>query len=218
MFWNLFLAHLLGDYPLQPMWLVRSKSQFWGLLLHGGIHLLTLLLLVGPFRTEVWPQILALAIFHFLVDVAKYRLTDGRPEWTTSSYFIDQAVHLVSIVVVAAWIDSIVPEAGAAFNTVLLITISGYLLVTHVWFVTEKTFTHSDTGYNREVQSTLWPRMFARGAFLTVPLMAGTFWLVIAAALQLPYFKDAYWRRALITDLVVTVAVAVIVGLAISSV
>ncbi len=53
MFWNLFLAHLLGDYPLQPMWLVRSKSQIWGLVLHGSIHLLTLLLLAGPFRGEI---------------------------------------------------------------------------------------------------------------------------------------------------------------------
>ena len=94
MFWNLFLAHLLGDYPLQPMWLVRSKSQMWGLVLHGSIHLLTLLLLVGSFRTEIWPQILTLAIFHFLVDVVKYRTTEGRPEWTVSSYFIDQAVHI----------------------------------------------------------------------------------------------------------------------------
>jgi hypothetical protein len=119
MFWNLFLAHLLGDYPLQPMWLVRSKSQIWGLALHGSIHLLTLLLLVGSFRSLIWPQILALAVFHFFVDVVKYRTTEGRPEWTVSSYFIDQAVHITSIIVVSAWINSIVPEAGAAFNTAI---------------------------------------------------------------------------------------------------
>lgn len=200
------------------MWLVRSKSKMWGLLLHGGIHFLTLLLLVGPYRSEIWPQVLTLAIFHFLVDVAKYRLTDGRPEWTTSSYFIDQGVHLISIVVVAVWIDTIVPDAAAAFNTPLLITVSGFLLVTHVWFVTEKTFSHSDRDYNQEVQQTLWPRMFARGAFLAVLLAIGSTWFVIAAALQLPYVKDTYWRRALITDAIVAVAVAALVGLAINSI
>ncbi len=218
MFWNLFLAHLLGDYPLQPMWLVRSKSQIWGLVLHGSIHLLTLLLLAGPFRGEIWPQVLTLAIFHFFVDVVKYRLTDSRPEWIASSYFVDQTVHILSIIVVTAWIDSIVPEAGAAFNTALLITVSGYILVTHVWFVTEKTISHAESEYNDEVQTTLWPRMISRATFLTVLLAVGAFGIGIAAALQLPYSRDTQWRRALITDLVVVVVGAVFISLAVGSV
>ncbi len=218
MFWNLFLAHLLGDYPLQPMWLVRSKSQMWGLVLHGSIHLLTLLLLVGSFRAEIWPQILALAIFHFFVDVVKYRTTEGRPEWTVSSYFIDQTVHILSIIVVTAWINSIVPEAGAAFNTALLIYISGYIIVTHVWFVTEKTITHAESEYNEEVQTTLWPRMISRATFLTVLLAVGAFGIGLAAAIQLPYSRDTHRRRALITDLVVVVVGAVFISLAVSSV
>ena len=218
MFWNLFLAHLLGDYPLQPMWLVRSKSQMWGLVLHASIHLLTLLLLVGSFRTEIWPQILALAIFHFFVDVVKYRTTDGHPEWTVSSYFIDQAVHITSIIVVAAWINTIVPGAGAAFNTALLIYISGYILVTHVWFVTEKTISYAELEYNEEVQATLWPRMISRATFLTVLLAVGAFGIGIAAALHLPYTRDTQWRRALITDVVVVVVGAVFISLAISSI
>ena len=218
MFWNLFLAHLLGDYPLQPMWLVRSKSQMWGLALHGSIHLMTLLLLVGSFRSEIWPQILALAIFHFFVDVVKYRTTEGRPEWTVSSYFIDQLVHILSIIVVAAWINTIVPEAGAAFNSALLIYISGYILVTHVWFVTEKTISHGATDYNDEVQLTLWPRMISRATFLTVLLAVGAFGIGIAAAVQLPYSRDTHWRRALITDLVVVVVGVLFISLAVSSI
>ncbi len=218
MFWNLILAHLLGDYPLQPMWLVRSKSHFWGLVLHGTIHLLTLLLMVGAFRSEIWPQLLALAIFHFFVDVVKYRLTDSRPEWTVSSYFIDQTVHILSIIVVTAWINTIVPEAGAAFNTALLIYVSGYIIVTHVWFVTEKTISHAETDYNDEVQLTLWPRMISRATFLTVLLAVGAFGIGIAAAVQLPYSKDTHWRRALITDLVVVVVGVVFISLAVSSI
>jgi len=200
------------------MWLVRSKSQLWGLVLHASIHLLTMLLLVGAFRSEIWPQVLALATFHFVVDVVKYRTTEDRPEWTVSSYFIDQAVHILSLIVVSAWIDTIVPEAGSAFNTALVIYISGYILVTHVWFVTEKTISHAKAGYNQEVQSTLWPRMIARATFLTVLLAVGTFGFGIAAALQLPYYRDSYWRRALITDLIIAVVIAISIGLAISSI
>ena len=79
----------------------------------------------------------------------------------------------MSILVVTAWINSIVPEAGAAFNAALLITISGYILVTHVWFVTEKTISHAESDYNQEVQLTLWPRMISRATFLTVLLAVG---------------------------------------------
>ena len=200
------------------MWLVRSKSRTWGLVLHGSIHLMTLLLLVGSFRSEIWPQILALAIFHFFVDVVKYRTTEGRPEWTVSSYFIDQTVHILSIIVVAAWINTIVPEASAAFNTALLIYISGYILVTHVWFVTEKTIIHAETDYNDEVQLTLWPRMISRATFLTVLLTIGAFGIGIAAAVQLPYSRDTHWRRALITDLVVVLVGVVFISLAVSSI
>ena len=217
MFWNLFLAHLLGDYPLQPMWLVRSKSQMWGLVLHGSIHLLTMLLLVGSARTVIWPQLLALATFHFFLDVLKYRLGGARPEWIVAPYFIDQAIHLVSIIVVAAWIDGLVPVVASPMDSTFLIYASGYLLATHVLFVTEKTISHADPGYNDEVEDTLWPRMIARAAFLTIPLALAPVGAA-AAALQLPYYKDSYWRRALITDIIVAVVIAVFIGLAVSSI
>ncbi|MFQ5922802.1 MAG: DUF3307 domain-containing protein [Anaerolineales bacterium] len=213
MFWNLFLAHLLGDYPLQPMWLVRSKSQTWGLVLHGSIHFLTMLLLVGSARSIVWPQLLVLAAFHFVVDVLKYRLSDARPEWVVGPYFVDQGIHLLSIIVVAAWIGSLYQDLGVAIDPALLIFASGYLLATHVWFVTEKTISHGTPGYLSEMEQSLWPRMIARAAYLTVlffvfVIPSSAAFLALAAALQLPYFRDTYWRRALATDVGVAVAVA----------
>lgn len=42
------LAHLLGDYVLQPDWMARMKSTRRGLLLHIGVHLATLLIVVVP--------------------------------------------------------------------------------------------------------------------------------------------------------------------------
>lgn len=218
MFWTLFFAHLLADYPLQPMWLVRSKDKIWALVLHAGIHFLTMLLLVGETRQSIWPQLLILATFHFIVDVVKYRLSDARPEWITVPYFVDQAVHIGSILVVATWIDLQVPEAALAVDPIFFIFASGYLLATHVWFVTEKTISHANAGYLDEVETTLWPRMVARAAFLTVLLLVlvnpdtgtGAF-VALAAALQLPYYKDAFWRRALTADIVVASLVTILV-------
>jgi succinate dehydrogenase hydrophobic anchor subunit len=101
-----------------------------------------------------------------------------------------------------------------------LIYISGYILVTHVWFVTEKTISHAESEYNDEVQTTLWPRMISRGAFLTLLLAVATFGagIAIAATLQLPYSRGTQWRRALFTDLLVAAVGTVFISLAVSSV
>lgn len=218
MFWALFLSHLLGDYPLQPMWLVRSKSKIWGLALHAGIHFLTLLLLVGAARSSVWPQITALAAFHFLVDVGKYRLVLARPRWVVVPYFVDQAIHIVSIVLTAAWIEQVAPDAVGLLDMPAAVALSGMLIATHVWFVTEKTVAHSDPGYHQEVMSSVWPRMLVRGVLLTgfLTLATGTAIFGPLAALQLPYRKDTNWRRALVTDVLVAALVAAFVRLALS--
>ncbi|HEY4666744.1 MAG TPA: DUF3307 domain-containing protein [Anaerolineales bacterium] len=218
MFWQLLLAHFLADFPLQPMWLVRSKRFFWGLAVHGTVHFLTLLLVVGSARRVIWPQLLGLALIHFAIDGLKYSLGTRRPSWVTAPYFIDQGVHFLSVLLVARWIESLGPELPLAITPALAIIASAYVVVTHVWFVTEKTLAHAETGYRSEVENSLWPRMLARAAFLSgllvllvgraVPLLA------LGTTVRLPYYKDTHWRRALITDLLVAVLTAVFVRLA----
>ena len=39
LFWYLYLAHLLADYPLQTDGLMRVKDRWWGRGLHVGVHL-----------------------------------------------------------------------------------------------------------------------------------------------------------------------------------
>jgi hypothetical protein len=200
------------------MWLVRSKSKIWGLALHGGIHLLTLLLLVGGARTTIWPQIAALALFHFLVDVGKYRLALARPKWVVIPYFVDQAIHILSLVVAAAWIGEVAPEATGLFDAPATISLSGLLIATHVWFVTEKTVAHAEAGYHQEVVNSLWSRMLARGLLLVgfLVITTGAAIAGIAAALQLPYRRDTNWRRALVTDILVAAVTATFVRLALA--
>jgi hypothetical protein len=218
MFWQLLLAHFLADFPLQPMWLVRSKRFTWGLVVHALVHFLTLLLVVGNARSAIWPQLLALAAIHFTIDVTKYRLGDRRPAWVTVPYFIDQAVHILTVGLVTRWIEMSEPGLPLAIDPVFAIIVSAYVVATHVWFVTEKTIAHAEDGYRSEVERTLWPRMLARAFFLsgllffligraTVPLAGG-------AAVRLPYYKDLHWRRALVTDLLVAILTAAFVRIA----
>ena len=67
-FWMLMLAHLVGDYPLQPDWMVQAKRTWRGLTLHVGVHLAMLLILAGTGRSAFWPFLLALAAMHFAID------------------------------------------------------------------------------------------------------------------------------------------------------
>jgi len=218
MFWQLLLAHFLADFPLQPLWLVRSKRFFWGLAVHGTVHFLTLLLVVGSARGVIWPQLLALALIHFTIDVLKYRLGSRRPGWVTAPYFIDQAVHILSVLVVASRIGTLAPELPLAIAPAIAIVASAYVVATHVWFVTEKTLAHADTDYRSEVENSLWPRMLARAAFLSGLLLVligrAAPPLVLAGTVRLPYYKDTHWRRALVTDLLVAILTAALVRLA----
>lgn len=180
MIWNLLLAHLLADFPLQPMWLVRSKERTWGLVVHGAVHFLTTLLLVGSARAAVWPQVLALAIFHFTVDVIKYRLSFTRPLWSIVSYFVDQATHVLSLIIAAAWIASVAPGAAGLVTPMIAVYASGYLVATHVWFVTEKTIWQARLAYRAELELTFWPRMLVRAGLLTAVLYLGSLALPVA--------------------------------------
>jgi hypothetical protein len=217
MFWQLLLAHLLADFPLQPLWLVRSKRFFWGLAVHGTVHFLTLLLVVGSARGVIWPQLLALALIHFTIDVLKYRFGSRRPGWVTAPYFIDQAVHILSVLAVASRIGTLAPELPLAIAPAVAIVASAYVVATHVWFVTEKTLAHAETGYRSEVENSLWPRMLARAAFLSgllfVLIGRAAPPLVLAGTVRLPYYKDTHWRRALVTDLLVAILTAAFVRL-----
>jgi hypothetical protein len=217
MFWQLLLAHLLADFPLQPLWLVRSKRFFWGLAVHGTVHFLTLLLVVGSARGVIWPQLLALALIHFTIDVLKYRFGSRRPGWVTAPYFIDQAVHILSVLAVANRIGTLAPELPLAIAPAVAIVASAYVVATHVWFVTEKTLAHAETGYRSEVENSLWPRMLARAAFLSgllfVLIGRAAPPLVLAGTVRLPYYKDTHWRRALVTDLLVAILTAAFVRL-----
>ena len=68
MFWNLLLAHLIGDFLLQTEWMVRNRDKFWVLTLHASTHLMLMLVLIGKARSEYWPLLSLIAVIHLVQD------------------------------------------------------------------------------------------------------------------------------------------------------
>jgi len=216
MFWHLFLAHLIGDYPLQSEWLVENKRSLWGLSLHTAIHLAVTLLILGAASAEAWPKVLVLIVIHFLLDLTKSSLLDRWPKHAGLQYLLDQVLHIVSIIFVARWIESDLDPVLMPVNTTWTVYTIGYLLATYVWYITERLFTAEDDAYQVELENQFWPRMIARAVMLTVFLFIGQSLeiAVVGMALQMPYRSGSRRGRTLAIDVIVSLVITVFILLA----
>lgn len=99
MFYLFLLAHLVADFALQPLWLVRRKRRWDGLLLHVGVVLATMLGLIAvePGAGGLWPAMLGISAVHLAADRWKVRHADRlfRPPFVP--FLMDQGVHLATI-------------------------------------------------------------------------------------------------------------------------
>ncbi len=95
---KLLLAHLIGDFFLQPEKWVNEKEtkklKSPKLYIHVAIHVVLLLLLLWDIT--LWPLILAIGIIHLMIDGIKlvFQTKKTKRFW----FFIDQALHMVSII------------------------------------------------------------------------------------------------------------------------
>lgn len=209
----LLLAHFLADYPLQTDWIVRNKQRIEVLLLHIGIHLVTMLALFLPLLRQLWPFLLALAGIHLVIDIWKNWVNRRWPQWVVWPYIVDQIFHWISIGLTSLWISRALPGLEPPFGPQLAVVLLGYLAVTYVWFISERILAHATPDYRREVNSQLWHRMAARAGWLSVFLLVfGAIANGIGAALliPLPYTEGKFRYRALYTDIVVALVVAVL--------
>lgn len=108
----LLLAHLLGDFLLQPAWVARNKSRTTLLLLiHGATHYVmawACLMFFGRFGFQSIRNQLVVAsylVVHLVIDqlkgwlIARSAIPDnGR------TFLVDQALHLIALVVAAMFI------------------------------------------------------------------------------------------------------------------
>ena len=218
MIWILLLCHFIADYPLQSNAMVEAKKQFWGLSAHVMIHCITMLVVMaGILQIDlalVLPGILALTGCHFAIDSWKNRLSKLRPDWVIVIYLQDQVLHIVSILLIAAWMEpkiSLLPESS------WIIPALAVLLVTYTWFVTERVVTYKHIDYQQWINEQFWSRMISRAMLLTAWFIGWNLWALPAILVGLLYhwldLAGPFRFRAILTD--VSVVLCMIVGLSV---
>lgn len=94
---KLILAHLLGDFLLQPDSWVKAKEgkklAAWQLYLHTFIHFALIMLLV--FDLSFWKWAVSFAFVHLIIDIVKLYAIKGKIQ--RQYFFMDQAVHFLLI-------------------------------------------------------------------------------------------------------------------------
>ena len=126
---KLLLAHLIGDFILQPDGWVRDKElrkhRSAKLYLHVILHGLLVWLLV--FDLSFWLPVLIIAVSHLLIDLLKIRLQKAESKATW--FILDQSLHLA--VIAGIWIIYETPELSlAAFqyeNALIVLTAALFL-------------------------------------------------------------------------------------------
>jgi hypothetical protein len=122
---KLLLAHLVGDFILQPRsWVVKKekhKLRAWQLYVHIVIHGLLIMILVADKAFIVAALILLFS--HGIIDGMKVSLQ--RPRNKRQWFFLDQGLHLLMILIV--WYVYIQPEWSidmfTSENAILYLTI-----------------------------------------------------------------------------------------------
>lgn len=96
-FIQLILAHLFGDFILQPnSWVAEKESKKLRsryLYFHVLIH--TILSFIFLWNTELWWIAVLIGVSHFIIDAAKlsFQTAKSKKSW----FFIDQALHIAVI-------------------------------------------------------------------------------------------------------------------------
>lgn len=125
-FMALLLAHLVGDFPLQPGWIAKNKGkQTWPLICHGIVHLLlawVCLLIFAPIHPlSIFNQLILLGYIsvHLLIDKLKYRLTARKAlpdDWKT--FLLDQLLHMIVLACAAILLTG--ENIGGLLNSIQL--------------------------------------------------------------------------------------------------
>jgi len=128
---KLILAHIIGDFILQPLsWVEekkRKKLKSPKLYFHIAIHF-TLLFLV-LYDLSLWPIIVFIGVSHFVIDAIK--LSFQKEETKRFWFFLDQILHLTAIIM------AILLFTKCHFNIQDYLTEHNLLLMTCVLFLTQ---------------------------------------------------------------------------------
>lgn len=130
-FLKLILAHLIGDFFLQPTSWIKDKEEkkllSTRLYLHILIHVALLILIF--WGASKWPIILAVGLSHFLIDAIKLLVQNQKTK--RLFFFLDQLLHLL-VIVIASWLFTthhLAIDAILSPSTLLFITCITFLTI-----------------------------------------------------------------------------------------
>lgn len=129
-FIKLLLAHLLGDFVLQPnAWVhekerlkIKSPKLYYHILLHGFLSLL----FIGDIRFYKWAILIVLS--HFIIDVSKlyFQNSKNKRQW----FWLDQLGHILVLIFISlAWQNDAIQIADL-WNDKNIILLTGVVLLT----------------------------------------------------------------------------------------
>ena len=103
-FLRLILGHLIGDFVLQPYWLVVAKRTGWpGLLIHVGVVTLVTAILVWASIPVWWVWIIILYLGHLFIDQFRtFVFTDNTNGKGLLLLILDQVAH-ITLIALLAW-------------------------------------------------------------------------------------------------------------------
>ena len=137
---KLILAHLIGDFLLQPQkWVnhkethkIKSKFLYGHILVH-----LVALILVLQFNFKYWLGILIIVISHYVLDVIKLYL---KPKLNNRLLFgLDQLAHIIVIALVVNLYEPYAFNIAMLFEAKTLLFITSILCITKVSSIIMKT-------------------------------------------------------------------------------
>lgn len=103
-FLNLMLGHLIGDFVLQPYWLVMAKRNGWpGLLIHVGVVTFVTAILVWASIPIWWVWVIILYLGHLFIDQFRtFVFTDNTNGKGLLLLVLDQLAH-IALIALLAW-------------------------------------------------------------------------------------------------------------------
>lgn len=130
---KLLIAHILGDFVLQPDSWVKDKKekkhQSKFLYLHGVVHLIALLVLLA-FDWSYWPYMLLIVVSHLVIDVIKLYLESNNN--TRIVFIVDQMLHVSIISLVVYFNTPYTIDFAKIYATESLLFVLAILLLSFV--------------------------------------------------------------------------------------
>lgn len=131
LFTKLLLAHLIGDFVLQPSrWVIHKeankiKSKY--LYIHVLLHFVLAAILVWD--VKVLPLIAIVAASHFIIDVLKLYSTSLFKR-SSIAFFIDQLLHIIVLYIVA-YFSNLSSHIHQFFATLDWVMVTAVIFVTY---------------------------------------------------------------------------------------